>query len=131
MKNTLGKYPGSLYIMDEESDSSHIQEREYAFKGELVNGLYASDAHVKLHHEAERKMHFGIVHIRVNGALWLKPINFIHDCVKDKIHLIHNDLYEHEVYNDELIEKLNNVAKSYISKAMSDIEKATSQTKAL
>jgi len=129
MKNTLGKYPGSLYIVDEKSDSTHIQEREYTFKSELVNGLYASDVHVKLHHEAERNMHFGIVHIRVNGALWLKPVNFIHDCEKDKIFLIHNDLYEHEVYNDELIEKLNNVAKNYISKAMGEIEKAISQSK--
>jgi len=129
MKNTLGKYPGSLYIMDEGTDSSHIQEREYTFKSEMVNGLYASDAHVKLHYEEERKMHFGIVHIHVNNALWLKPINFIHDCAKDKIHLIHNDLYEHEVYNDELIEKINNVAKTYIAKAIGEIEKAISQLK--
>ncbi|MCL1956356.1 MAG: hypothetical protein FWF63_03445 [Fibromonadales bacterium] len=129
MKNSLGKYPGSLYIMDEQADSSNIQEREYSFKSEMVNGLFASDAHVKLHHEDERKMHFGIVHLRVNNALWLKPINFIHDCVKDKIYLIHNDLYEHEVYNDELIEKINNVAKSYIAKAMSEIEKAILQPK--
>ncbi|MDR2584190.1 MAG: hypothetical protein LBC75_11980 [Fibromonadaceae bacterium] len=129
MKNSLGKYPGSLYIMDEQADSSNIQEREYTFKSEMVNGLFASDAHVKLHHEDERKMHFGIVHLRVNNALWLKPINFIHDCIKDKIYLIHNDLYEHEVYNDELIEKINNVAKSYIARAMSEIEKAMLQPK--
>jgi len=129
MKNTLGKYPGSLYIMDEGTDSSHIQEREYTFKTEMVNGLYASDVHVKLHHEEERKMHFGIIHIHINNALWLKPINFIHDCEKDKIHLIHNDLYEHEVYNDELIEKINNVAKNYIAKAIGEIEKAVSQLK--
>ncbi len=129
MKNSLGKYPGSLYIMDEGTDSSNIQEREYTFKSEMVNGLFASDAHVKLHHEEERKMHFGIIHIRVNSALWLKPINFIHDCVKDKIYLIHNDLYEHEVYNDELIEKINNVAKNYIAKAMGEIEKTVPQPK--
>jgi len=129
MKNTLGKYPGSLYIMDEGTDSSHIQEREYSFKTEMINGLYASDVHVKLHHEEERKMHFGIIHIHINGALWLKPINFIHDCAKDKIHLIHNDLYEHEVYNDELIEKINNVAKNYIAKAIGEIEKTMSQLK--
>jgi len=127
MENAFGKYPGSLYIMDEDTDSVHIQEREYTFKSELMNGLYASDVHVKLHYEEERKMHFGIAHIRVNNAIWLKPINFIHDCVKDKIYLIHNDLYEHEVYNEELIEKINNVAKSYVSKAMADIEKTTSQ----
>jgi len=127
MTNSLGRYPGSLYIMDEDADSTHIQEREYTFKSELMNNLFASDAHIKLHYEEERKMHFGIVHIRVNSALWLKPIHFIHDCIKEKIYLIHNDLYEHEVYSEELIEKIGNVAKSYVSKAMADIEKAASQ----
>jgi len=130
MENSLRKYPGSLYIMDEERDSTHIQEREYTFKNELMNGLYASDVHVKLHYEEERKMHFGIAHIRINNALWLKPINFIHDCVKDKIYLIHNDLYDHEVYNDDLIEKINKIAKSYVSKAMEEIEKLALQPKA-
>jgi len=129
MKNSDGKYPGSLYIMDEESDSAHIQEREYTFKNELMNGLYASNAHIKLHYEEERKMHFGIVQIRLNSALWLKPIHFIHDCIKDKIYLIHNNLYDHEFYNDELIEKINNVAKSNVSKAVDEIAKAALQPK--
>jgi len=129
MTKPFGKYPGSLYFMDETADAAHIQEREYTFKSELMNGLFASDTHIKLHYEEKRKTHFGIIHIRLNNALWLKPIHFIHDCAKDKIYLIHNDLYEHEVYNEDLIEKINNVAKSYISKAMTDIEKATVQPK--